>query len=202
MKTSLAAIARTSNWFAELGHPDPFTAAKAHVALGLPVFPLHSLDGAGRCSCGTNCGRNAGKHPRTHKGLLDATWDPRPYPIWWRSWPQANVAVATGAAAGVWVLDVDPHHGGLESLERLEAAHGEAAANLVRRDRRQGLHLWFASGDAALRNSAGRLAPGLDVRAEGGYVIVPPSRHRSGLTYRWATSGIPLWSTSLPHHRG
>src|SRR4051812_7944614 len=81
--------------------------AAACTALGLPVFPVHAIDALRRCSCGRDCGRNAGKHPRTPNGLLGATLDPSRIRDWWSRWPDANVAVATGDAAGIWVLDVD-----------------------------------------------------------------------------------------------
>ena len=54
-----------------------------------------------------------------------------------------------------------------------------------------GLHLWFLLGTEVIRNSAGRLGPGLDVRGDGGYVVVPPSRHRSGSTHHWAEAWHP-----------
>jgi putative DNA primase/helicase len=188
---SSTALASTSHRLAKLSHSDPIAAAQSLAALGLPVFPLHSLDAAGRCSCGTNCGRNAGKHPRTPNGLLDATVDACRIRNWWRTWPEANVAVATGGAAGVWVLDVDPDKGGLESLEHLAAAHGKLRQTWCVETGGKGLHIWFARGDTVLRNSVGGIAPGLDVRADGGYAIVPPSRHRSGLTYRWPREWHP-----------
>jgi putative DNA primase/helicase len=174
-----------------LAEGTPSRTAAALVRLGLRVFPVHAVGGAGRCSCGKDCGRNAGKHPRTANGLLDATADPDQVPHWWSRWPDANVAVATGAASGVWALDVDPAHDGLASIERLEAEHGEIPPTWCVETGGDGLHLWFLLGDTALRTSAGLLGPGLDVRAEGGYVVVPPSRHRSGRRYRWSDAWRP-----------
>jgi hypothetical protein len=169
----------------------PGMAAVALTRLGLRVFPVHAVGDAGRCTCGKSCGRNAGKHPRTARGLLDATGDTDRVQQWWSRWPDANVAVATGAASGVWVLDVDPAHGGLASIERLEAEHGEIPPTWCVETGGDGLHLWFRLDGAAVRTSAGRLGPGLDVRAEGGYAVVPPSRHRSGRRYRWADAWRP-----------
>lgn len=176
-----------------LAHPTPAAAAAAYAALGLAVFPAHTVDGNGCCSCGTECGRNAGKHPRTTNGLLAASCDADQVRAWWQRWPDANVAVATGAASGVCVLDVDPAHGGLESIEVLEADHGCLSPTWCVETGGDGLHLWFLLENSGLRNSAGRLGPGLDVRANGGYVIVPPSRHRSGIAYQWA----PTWHPTL-----
>lgn len=177
---------------------NPAPAAAAYAALGLAVFPVHGVDTSGRCSCGKGCGSSAGKHPRTVNGLLDATLDPDQIRTCWHRWPAANIGIATGAASGLWVLDVDPAHGGLESIERLEAVHGELAPTWCVETGGDGLHLWFLLGEAGLRNSAGRLGPGLDVRAEGGYVIVPPSRHRSGQAYRWADGWHPALVALVP----
>jgi hypothetical protein len=86
--------------------------------------------------------------------------------------------LATGA--GLLVLDVDPRHGGDDSVADLpplpptrEAATGGG-----------GRHLYYRAG-VKIRCSAGRLGPGLDVRGEGGYVVAPPSVHPSGQLYRW-----------------
>jgi putative DNA primase/helicase len=185
------ALAGTPEQLAALADMNPHVVAQALAAIGLPVFPLHTVDATGRCSCGADCGRNAGKHPRTINGLHDATVDADRIRAWWRKWPEANVAMATGGAAGVWVLDVDPDKGGLESLEGLAAAHGNLRQTWCVETGGKGLHIWFAWRDSALRNSTGRVAPGLDVRADGGYAIVPPSRHLSGLLYRWPLEWHP-----------
>jgi hypothetical protein len=183
---------------AELAGDDLAAAAEAYAAFGLRVFPVHSVDGTGRCSCGKECGRNAGKHPRTPNGLHDATQDLDRVRDWWRRWPEANLAVATGSGSGVWVLDVDPDHGGEASFAALEAAHEELAPTWGVETGGGGVHLWFLHEGPLLRTSAGRLGPGLDVRAEGGYVVVPPSRHRSGSSYRWAEAWHPTLVDLIP----
>ena len=175
----------------ELANPSPAVVAQALAEIGLPILPVHSVDGNGQCSCGTDCGRNAGKHPRTLNGLLDATSDADSIQGWWRSWPESNVAVATGEAAGIWVLDVDGQKGGYESIDELISAHGDLPLTWCVETGGDGLHLWFASDGTPLRNTVGVIGPGLDVRGEGGYVIVPPSRHRSGSPYRWADGWHP-----------
>jgi hypothetical protein len=185
VKSSVDVHANARERLAELMHPDPHTAARALGSIGLSVFPIHSVDRDGRCSCGKQSCPDIGKHPRTPNGLRDATRDAGRIRDWWTSWPEANVAVATGGASGVWALDIDPAKGGLENLEQLAAAHGKLPRTWVVETGGRGLHAWFASNNTTLRNSVGRIAPGLDVRAEGGYVIVPPSRHESGLAYRW-----------------
>src|SRR5690349_19137326 len=66
-------------------------------AQGRPVFPLHVPEADGRCSCGRDCGRDIGKHPRTLNGLTNATRDLRQIRSWWGMWPDANIGMATGA---------------------------------------------------------------------------------------------------------
>lgn len=171
----------------------PMRAALAFAAAGLPVFPLHAPDAAGRCSCGGGCGRNAGKHPRTPRGLTDATTDADRIAAWWSAWPDANVGLRTGANAGAWVLDIDPDKGGEEALEALEAAQGPLPKTWAVETGGGGLHLWFAHPSRPVPNSAGRIASGVDVRGDGGYVVAPPSRHRFGAAYRWGDD----WSPAL-----
>jgi hypothetical protein len=94
--------------------------AYAHT-LGWAVFPLHHIDAPGHCSCpkGNDCDQ-AGKHPRTPQGFKDASTEAATIRHWWSQWPQANIGVATGPASGFDVLDVDPRHGGQDSLEEWE----------------------------------------------------------------------------------
>ena len=79
-------------------------------ALGWQVLPLHHCVG-GLCSCGRKSCRSQGKHPRTQHGLLDASADLWVVGHWWRRWPHANLAVATGPASGLWVLGPDGEAG-------------------------------------------------------------------------------------------
>src|ERR687888_69220 len=91
-----------------------------------PVFPLHSPgDGPSGCDCRRNCGRNAAKHPRTQHGLKDATRDEATIRRWWDMWPLANIGLVTGPASGLLVLDIDPRHGGHETLGTLVNQHGQ-----------------------------------------------------------------------------
>src|SRR5579863_10148090 len=65
------------------------------------------------------------KTPLTEHGCKDATKDPAQIRAWWQRWPSGNVSIATGAASGVAVLDVDPRHGGDDTLEALQAELGK-----------------------------------------------------------------------------
>ena len=153
------------------------------------VFPCHNVDAAGCCSCGRRDCDSPGKHPHTSHGLQDATKDPEQIRTWWKRWPDANIGVPTGAVSGFDVLDIDPRHGGNESLEELEREHGKLPETVEAITGGGGRHILFKH-KGGVRNSAGRL-PGLDVRGEGGYIIVAPSTHASGQAYAWELSSRP-----------
>ncbi|MDA1010645.1 MAG: bifunctional DNA primase/polymerase, partial [Chloroflexi bacterium] len=85
------------------------------------------------------------------------------------------------------MLDVDPRHGGDESLADFEAAYGPLPPTPSVLTGGGGQHFWLRAPDGvAISNSTGKLSPGLDIRSDGGYVVAPPSRHASGELYRWA----------------
>ena len=163
---------------------DNLNAALAIAARGIPVGPAHSMSG-GRCTCGKADCSSPGKHPRTIHGLKDATRDPNRIAAWWGQWPDANVMAVTGAVAGIWVLDIDPDNGGAKTLAELEVTHGTLPPTVEVLTGGGGRHLYFRHPGNTVRNSAGKIGPGVDVRGDGGYVIAPPSNHASGSQYRW-----------------
>ena len=116
--------------------------------------------------------------------------DPAQVRRWFARWPAANVAVVTGAVSGLVVLDVDPAHGGEESLAALARRHGGLPATVEARTGGGGRHLYFRHPGGLVRNRVG-LAPGLDLRGDGGYVVAPPSRHPRGGAYRWRAGRSP-----------
>lgn len=149
-------------------------AAIAYARRGWRVFPC----------------RPRGKAPLTPHGVKDATTDPETIRRWWRRWPEANIGLACGAS-GLAVLDVDPRAGGDESLRDLLQRLGREALETVTAETGGGgLHLYFRSRGGA-RCSAGALGEGLDVKADGGYVIAPPSVHPNGNEYQWAYGYSP-----------
>lgn len=132
------------------------TAALKLAHAGKPVFP---------------CKRN--KMPFTTHGFKDATTDTEQIKSWWQKWPDALLAMPTGDASGLLVLDVDLPHGPA-SLAALEAQHGPLQVTLEASTRSGGRHIYFQHVPG-IGCSTGKLGPGLDIRADGGYVIVPPS---------------------------
>ena len=118
-----------------------------------------------------------GKRPLTGRGFYDASADPERIRAQWRRTPNANIGwpIPTGMAVG----DFDD----LEEAERLEAKHGRFTSPLAQRTGRGAQLFWTTSTE--IRNSASKVAPGLDIRGVGGYVIVPSSRHQNGKQYEW-----------------
>lgn len=152
-----------------------------------PVVPIHTPGSDGLCTCGAMTCESPGKHPRTRNGLLDATVDRGQIREWWRRWPNANVGVVTGPKSGIFVVDVDARSGGFETLERLEAAHGDLTT-LSAQTGGGGLHLVFRyPRGATISSGANVLGPGIDIKGDGGYIVVAPSLHASGDRYAWRT---------------
>src|SRR4051812_25041544 len=101
--------------------------ALAYAKRGFRVFPLHTPNAEGKCSCLRDCGRDNGKHPRTLDGLKSATTDAEQINKWWSLWPEANIGILTGRESGIFVVDVDPRHGGTDTLKALLEKHGQLA---------------------------------------------------------------------------
>lgn len=116
---------------------------------------------------------------------------------WFKSWPDANVAVVTGAISNLVVLDIDPRHGGEASLQLLEDDTGPIPSTLEAITGAGGRHLYFAHPGRPVRNRAG-LRPGIDLRGDGGLVLAPPSLHPCGRRYAWATGRSPTEAEPAP----
>jgi hypothetical protein len=181
-------------------------AALAYAARGFRVLPLHhpvpahsqSQPGKVGCSCGDpDCGP-VGKHPRTPHGLHDATRDPDQLARWWRRSPQANIGLVTGELADV--LDVDGP-AGQAALRRWATQHQlHLVGPLVRTG--SGVHHYLAPTGASNRTG---LLNYVDWRGRGGYVVAPPSRHATGVRYRWLrpfTGNLPDVPGPLRHLLG
>jgi hypothetical protein len=121
--------------------------------------------------------------------------------IWWQHEPEWNLAVACGPSKLV-VIDLDGQDG-VDSWNRIADEYPDFPETGMVRTGSGGIHLWFNRGDNdRIRNSVRRVASGIDVRGQGGYVIVPPSLHASGRAYTWECSpaaviAMPAWLTEL-----
>jgi hypothetical protein len=126
-----------------------------------------------------------GKRPLIVDWPHQSSCDPATIVNWQHRWPLCNWAVATGCGSGFFVLDVDGE-AGLAAIHELGKKHGFEWCETLGVKTARGSHLYFSWPEgAAIRNSAGKIASGLDIRGDGGYVIIPPSVHPSGETYRW-----------------
>lgn len=139
-------------------------------------------------------------HPQKKKAMVK--WRPfaRRLPTedevrdWWERYPKANVGVVTGAVSGIVVVDIDPDKGG--DAEAWQQANPTA---LTSQTGRGGMHFYYLypPNVPVVRNSAGKIAPGVDVRGDGGYVAAPPSKHPNGNNYAWIENGRPAAPPSL-----
>jgi hypothetical protein len=145
-------------------------AALRYAELGYPVFP---------CAPGT-------KTPLTEHGHLDATTDPEQIEQWWTQRPNANVAIAT---ARLVVIDVDAGSAWLADQPERALELAVAPLSLTANGGRQ--YVFRQPVGKAWRNTAGRLASNVDTRADGGYIVAPPSVLAGGKVYRWA-EGLAL----------
>jgi hypothetical protein len=157
-------------------------------AHGLPVFPCRPCD----------------KVPAISRGFYAATTNPETIKRYWLA-ADRNIGIPTGTSSGFWVLDIDGDEGAA-SLRALEAEHGVLPPTRAVITGGGGRHLWWRY-TGPIANSTGLVAPGIDVRGDGGYVVAPPSIHRSGRSYAWTTDSAealaeaPRWLVNLTRKR-
>src|SRR5207237_430804 len=132
----------------------PIDAAVVYARRGWAVFPCHHPV-RGACSCAAGDCSSPGKHPRVAGGFHAATRDEAQVRAWWARWPRSNVAIRTGAASGLVVIDVDPRHGGDASLERVTDEYGALPPGRTIRTGSGGRHLYFLHPGMTVRNDAG-----------------------------------------------
>ncbi len=173
----------------------------AACSCGKPEATPANVEAFGKDVC-----KSPGKHPRTRNGLTDATTNEVKIRAWWARWPNAPIAIATGGENGPFLLDIDTKPPKRESkdpegmrlltgIEGLEILRGlvEFPETPQVESGSGGVHFYFEMPKGRkYGNVYGARLPdgsraGIDVRATGGYVIVPPSPHASGMPYRWTT---------------
>ena len=118
-------------------------------------------------------------------GVHDATTDETVIRQWWGRSPNANIGLACGPSR-LLVIDLDAEKGGLDSWAELRRENAINDDTILSLTGGGGVHLLFSLPDgASIGNSAGKLGTGIDIRATGGYVVVPPSVHPNGHPYTW-----------------
>ncbi len=134
------------------------------------------------------CGQD--KRPLTPHGVKDASKDLATIRAWARRWPKANIAVACGPS-NLIALDVDKHSAnGLASLDELKGRYNFDTNTVAQKTPSGGLHLIYSANGAHIGNSAGKLGPGLDIRAGNGYILLAPSTLAND-AYRWIDTAGP-----------
>jgi len=164
-------------------------AALWYARKGWPVFPVYGITD-GRCTCTKDACSSPGKHPAIAGGFLKATTEPDQIERWWTEHPDRNIGVATGRVSGLLVVDIDPDKGGEETLAALERKHGALPMTVqvltgLAGSGGRGRHLYFELPPVPIKSGVEVLGPGLDIRADGGYVIASPSLHVTGVTYEY-----------------
>lgn len=144
-------------------------AALEYVEIGWPVFPCNPLD----------------KRPLTTHGFKDATLDPNIVRSWWQQWPNAMIGVPMGSRSGVFCVDLDRKEGGHDGVltwAGLTAKHGNVATRMHITPS-TGMHAIFIYQDGIRNIPLNKLAPGIEIKGEGGYIVVPPSQMANGKQY-------------------
>lgn len=154
-----------------------------------PLFPsIHKEDGS---QCKGECGKLG-------HGFHDATNNLETLTRWWTETPNANIGIATGIKSGFLALDVDPKNGGDKSFAEITEKYGALPTTPISKTGGGGWHYLFVYPHGFdIGNSTSKIAPGLDIRAEGGYIMAPPSIHDETFkAYEWDKTVAPS-STEL-----
>jgi hypothetical protein len=151
--------------------PSLADAAISYARAGWPVHPLKRRE----------------KIPASPHGCKDATFDADRIREWWEQIPDANIGIATGH--GFFVVDLDGPAAALW-------ADANELPDTLTAITAKGRHLFYAlPPNTSVRNSAGQVAPGVDIRGTGGYVVAPPSVHRSCAADPWRIGAPGLLHT-------
>lgn len=145
--------------------------------------------------------KRQGKSPLCPKGFKDATTDKVVLQEWNNKFSNCNVGIPTGLINNIFVVDIDGEQG-IESLNRLELIYGKLNAPTVITGK--GKHLYFKMPEIDIKSSVSKIADHIDIRANGGYVVAPPSVHENGHRYTWENFALnkdfpeaPSWLISL-----
>ena len=164
-------------------------AALSYAEMGWLVFPIHFITTNGNCSCGNEECSSVGKHPIVANGLHEATTDKNSINAWWRRSPFANIGIRTGDVSGFDAIDIDPRHLGDETWQWVQNEFGTLPDTPIALTGGGGTHILIKhSGKLHSQNN---ILTGIDIKANGGYILVEPSNHISGSNYVWELSSHP-----------
>lgn len=162
-------------------------AALIYLSMGWCVYPVHSVDPeSGFCTCGRKDCPAPGKHPIGRwADFQNRLPTEREVELWFSSM-DCNIGTVTGRVSGIVVVDVDGGQG-QETLKGLTLD-----PTLTAKTGGGGLHLFYELDRPV--SSRVRALEGIDIRADGGFVVLPPSIHKSGKRYRWLEpQGLALY---------
>jgi hypothetical protein len=169
---------------------------------GWQLYPVYAVDDGGVCNCsrGTAC-TDPGKHPTTPHGFNDASSDPERIADMFARWPGDNVGHKSGRASGTVIIDVDPRDGGMETLGRLQAEHGYLPPTRLHATGGGGFHYVLGYPEGVKELPSRTIGPGVEVKADGAGVVLPPSIHASGERYEVLIDAplapLPSWVAEL-----
>lgn len=147
--------------------PEMLEAALTYADLGLAVIPLD------------------GKVPVFKNWPDVASKDRSTIERWWKQNPKANIGIATGQKSDVFVIDIDPRHGGKDSWDELVIQHKGIPDTWQDMTGGGGTHVFFRYPSFPVKTCAG-VFPGIDIRGDGGQVVAPPSIHPdTHKAYEW-----------------
>lgn len=155
-------------------------AAVEYINHGLQVIPIKPWDDY--------------KEPAVTHGLKDCTDNPEQVEVWWgyghhkAKKPDYNVGIVCGeVSGGLIVIDIDRHGvDGMETLREFELAHGKLPDTVTAITGSDGRHMYYRTNRSLHPFANPKL--GIDLRAEGSYVVAPPSIHKNGNSYEWSVS--------------
>jgi len=187
-------------WKIEQSRIDLRLHARGYINRGWAVVPLWWPRFALVCSCllGKDC-TSPGKHPMKTDWATEPLVTGLDVDLWWSRHPLCNVGIATGQASKFIALDIDPDKGGWDSFNHIVKKYGQIPRTLVSITGSGGRHVLFRhpGRDCKVKNAIGCL-PGIDVRGDGGQIVVPPSLHGSGMRYEWHPDGHPAKERLAP----
>jgi putative DNA primase/helicase len=189
--------------------------AVKYAKLRWKLHPVYGFDEKMSCTCGEGHKdtKDAGKHPVFHKWEQLSSSDQYDIKDWWMRYPLSNIALHC-SKSGFFVIDIDPRSGGDESYEKLIQILDEKGINLPQTVEAitgkysyqgkevRGRHIYFKcwSNDKFVANLSKLDLPGIDIK-HNGYVLLPGSKHLSGVTYQWFEGRDP-WTIDVAEPPG
>ena len=143
---------------------------------GIPVVPLHIRE-SGRCSCGDEHCRHAGRHSCTKNGISDATTDPKQIERFWKKTPKAKVGIVLGSTANLIALEIDGERGRLE-LKKLESRNGSLPRTVTVYDYGRRFYLFKVDSSQTFYTE---VADGVRLLSDGDLVAMP---RRAGIAFQ------------------